>query len=325
PATMFNQTGTRTGVCTVCHDPINEPLTYEPTVLVCDDASSGVYKLDTVEYSDILGDKHFYPTTEDPAGNDLLVEYSILWNPSMLNLSTNGNDPYITTRLSRSEPILYWSPANNIGYSDCKYAGGFEWMGNYSTTVSDAEVTTPATMCGVNPNYSDYPNIGGAIAPDADNLDNGHEWGWHRVQIRIHQDVIDEAAVKAGTAGDKAEDYRATATVYFDGVPAFKLSTGTKGMQEAANLLFTAASDGENGITYEDGTASVIPFNVNRTRTDTDTTAYFVLADVFVTCGKNFVMNVEKVASPAANTFTVEEEGAEPVEINAPIYFKLAD
>ena len=325
PATLLNQTGARTGECTVCHDPVNEVLTFEPTVLVCDDTSGGGYPSESIYFEDILGDKHFYPTTEDPAGNDLLIEYSILWNETLLDLYTDtDNAPYITARVNK-EPVLYWSPRNDIGYSDAKFAGAFEWMGNFSKPISDSEVTTPATMCGVNPNYSDYPNIGGAIAPDADNLDNGHEWGWHRIQIRIHQELIDEAAVKAGTAGDKAEDYVTTATAYVDGVAIFKLSTGTKGLQKYEDNLFFAETDGEGGIKYEDGNAYVVAFYLNRKKAIADKTAYVVVADINVTCGKDFAMKVEKVASPAANTFTVEEEGAEPVEINAPIYFKLAD
>ncbi len=316
PVTMFNQTGARTGECTVCHDPVNEVLTFEPTVLVCTDTTSSAYATEGVAFADILGDKHFYPTNEDPTGNDLLIEYSVLFNETMLDLYEDTNNaPYITARLFRSEPILYWSPANNIGYSDCKYAGGFEWMGNFSTPISDAEVTTPATMCGVNPNYSDYPNIGGA---DPDNP----EWGWHRIQIRVHQALKDEAAVKSGVAGGTyASDYVATVTVYIDGTAAFKLSTGTKGLQNIENNLFLAEADGNGGITYTDGNASVIAFHINRTRAMPEKTAYIVLADINVTCGKDFVQRVEKVADPEEVLFEVEDG----VEIPAPIYYRLVE
>ena len=314
PATLLNQTGARTGECTICHNPVNEVLTFEPTVLVCTDTSSAGYATDGVAFSDILGDKHFYPTDEDPTGNDLLIEYSVLWNETMLDLyDTRNFDPYITARINK-EPVLLWSPMNNMDYSDCKYAGGFEWMGNFSTPISDAEVTTPATMCGVNPNYSDYPNIGGADQANP-------EWGWHRIQVRVHQELRDEAAVKTGAAGGDAKDYVATVTVYIDGVAAFKLFTGTKGLQKIEDNLFTADADGNGGITYTDGNASVVAFNINRRKAVADKTAYVVIADINVTCGKDFVQRVEKAVDPEDGLFEV----ADGVELNAPIYYRLVE
>ena len=334
PATMFNQTGARTGECTICHNPVNEVLTYEPTVLVCDGTSTGRYEYEQMSLADIRGDKHFYPTTEDPEGNDLYVEYSVLWNPSMLNLdgANNTKNPYIVVRFQDNDPILYWSPTTKIKTSDAKdFPGAFEWMGHYSVPVSDAEVTTPPEMCGPNGTYAQYPNIGGtAFEPDVDNLDNGHEWGWHRVAIRYHLELADEAAVKVGAAGDDKADYVGTVTCYIDGVAVFKLKTASTGndagIRTLTGSLFTAETDGEGGIKYTDMDDNwVNPFELQQRSVKTDTTAYVVIADVMVTCGKDFAMKVEKVATPTANTFTVEEEGAEPVEINAPIYFKLAD
>ena len=60
---------------------------------------------------------------------------------------------------------------------------------------------------------------------------------------------------------------------------------------------------------------------MNKSNTKADTVAYLAFSDVYVTCGTDFVMKVEKVASPEAKTLEV----AEGVEIPAPVYFKLAD
>ena len=315
--TMFNQTGSRTGTCKLCNKPVVEVLKYEPTVVVCTDKTSAGYATESVYFKDILGDKHFYPTTGDPTGNDLLIEYSVLFNETMLDLYTvKDQNPYITARINK-EPVLYWSPRNDMDYSDCKYAGGFEWTGNFATPVTDGEVITPAKMCGGGSEYADFPNVGGA---DKDNP----EWGWHRIQVRIHLALIDEAALKAEAAGTKAEkgDYVATATVYIDGVAAFKLSTGTNGMD---NNLFTAEADGNGGIKYEDGNTYAVAFYLNRTKAVSGKTAYVVISDMNVTCGKEFAMKVEKVATPAAATFTVDEEAETPVVLDAPVYFQLAD
>ena len=69
---------------------------------------------------------------------------------------------------------------------------------------------------------------------------------------------------------------------------------------------------------YSDVDSWIIPFQINRARTKADTTVYLALADISVTCGKSFVMPVEKVASPEAATLTV----ADDVELPAPIYFR---
>ena len=326
--TMFNQTGSRTGTCKLCSKPVVEVLKYEPIVLVCDGSKTSKYEYDTISFKDIRGDKHFYPTEGDDYGNDLYVEYSVLWNPTMLNLdgANNTKNPYIVTRLKDTDPILYWSPTTKIKTSDAKdFPGAIEWMGKYSVPISDAEVVTPPEMCGPDGTYEQYPNIGGTAAqPDVNNLDNGHEWGWHRVAIRYHLELADEAAVKAGTAGDNTSDYVGTVTCYVDGVAVFKLKTGDAGIRTLTGSLFTAETDGEGGIKYTDMDDNwVDPFEIQQRSVKSGTKAYVVIADVMVTCGKDFAMKVKKVAAPAAATFVVDE--ANNVEINAPVYFQLAD
>ena len=92
-------------------------------------------------------------------------------------------------------------------------------------------------------------------------------------------------------------------------------------MHKKANLLFTAASDGKGGIVYTDIAADryVIPFQLDDTTTKSGQTAYVAIADVSVSCGKNFVQSVEKCATPVNSTLTVEPGK----NLAAPIYYKL--
>ena len=305
PVNMFHVTGSREGVCTICDQTVVEELKFEPTIETFT-ATSGRYNTETVYYKDVRGDKHFYPTESDPDGNDLLVEFSILWNESILDLDPAGNC-YMCGRFDKNGPFYYFSPVVGCPTSDAGVAGAFEWMGNFATPISDSEVTTPATMCGKSSNYADYPNINGA---DPDHP----EYGWHRIGIRYHFELLD------GKSGAELADYRGTATVYIDGTAIFKLSTGDKGMQDKEAHLFNAERDGDT-VTYSDVDSFIIPFQINKAQAKADKTVYLALADLSVTCGDNFVMQVEKVASPAAATLTV----ADGVDIPAPIYFKLAD
>ena len=305
PVNMFHVTGSREGVCTICDQPVVEELKFEPTVEAFT-ASSGQYNTEKVYFADVRGDKHFYPTESDPEGNDLLVEFSILWNESILDFDPAGNC-YMCGRFDKNGPFYYFSPVVGCPTSDAGVAGAFEWMGNFATPISDSEVTTKPTMCGKSSNYDDYPNINGA---DPDHP----EYGWHRIGIRYHFELLD------GKSGAELADYRGTATVYVDGTAIFKLSTGDKGMQDKEAHLFNAERDGDT-VTYSDVDSFIIPFQINKAQAKADKTVYLALADLSVTCGDNFVMQVEKVASPAAATLTV----ADGVDIPAPIYFKLAD
>ena len=303
-ANMLNPTGSRTGVCTLCHNDVVEDILWEGPNIKAFEANSERYGMAEVKLEDVRGDDHFYPTDENPDGKDLYVEFSILWNETVLNFDASKN-PYMVGRFYDGKPFYYFSPVPGMSGSDAQFSGAFEWMGNFATPISDSEVTTPATMCGGNPNYSDYPNIAGT--------DEAHpEYGWHRVGVRYHLELLD------GKTGADLKDYVGIATGFVDGVAIFKLSTGADGMQNWESMLFKTEDGGES---YSDAGDIVVPFIMNKSNTKADTTAYLAFSDVYVTCGTDFVMKVEKVASPEADTLEV----AEGVEIPAPVYFKLAD
>ena len=306
-ANMLNPTGSRTGVCTLCQNDVVEDILWEGPTIKAFDAISERYGMAEVKLEDVRGDDHFYPTEVNPEGKDLYVEFSILWNETVLNFDASNN-PYMVGRFYDGKPFYYFSPVSGMSYSDAQFPGAFEWTGNLKTPISDSEVTTPTGMVSAGENFSDYPNIAGT--------DEAHpEYGWHRFGIRYHLELLD------GKTGADLKDYVGIVTAFVDGVAIFKLSTGTDGMQNWESMLFKAESDGEGGIVYSDAGDIVVPFIMNKSNTKADTVAYLAFSDVYVTCGTDFVMKVEKVASPEAKTLEV----AEGVEIPAPVYFKLAD
>ena len=321
--TLLNPTVHRTGECTRCQTVLEEDATFEPEVLTFTPTSSRHHRRTLL--SEVTGDDHFYPTDENLDGKDLMVEFSALWNETLLNLapgSGSGDYTYITMRLANSggteqTSISFWSAINDGPYADCPFAGGFEYSSDFDQIPAEGAAFTPVGMTKAGKNYSDYPNIGG---PDQDHP----EWGWHRIQYRVHQSVINLAELEADTeAGATKAKYKLTYTLYIDGV-AVAMLEGQDNNFDAINYLYSAESDGEGGIVYGDNEHEgvyVYALLFNASRTNVDTTAYWADADVSITCGTEFVQKVEKVATPAAATLEVDEG----VEIPAPIYFKLAD
>ncbi|MBR5043703.1 MAG: hypothetical protein IKX66_00020, partial [Clostridia bacterium] len=215
------------------------------------DDSDSTQLADRKLLSEIQTGTHFYPTPANPDGKDLLVEYSILWNHTLLNLNTSAN-PYITTRLaswsgSNDDNLVWWSPTNDIDSSWCQYAGGFE-VGALQSIAPAGAAYTPAGMCAEEGGYNAYPNIGGAIQADAGDLTNGHEWGWHHVQVRFHQEVSNVDAVKGGAPAE----YEFVVTTYIDGEPISMLKSSNEHTIKADNYLFTAKYDSKDGIKYFD-------------------------------------------------------------------------
>lgn len=314
---LFHDTGSREGVCTICGDTVVEEIKFKPTVKEGTAMGSSTYRSAQFNILKLQGDAHFYPTDADPLGNDLLIEFSILWNPTMLNLA-GTSDPYCATRVEKSGTgttnLTYWSGTDNPSGSWCPYAGGFE--GSSLTGGS------PAGMMKDHGDYADYPNIGGSVAPaDAENLDNGHEWGWHRFGMRIHEEVTNLSALLADDEpGKTAATYKTTVTVYFDGVEIYSVYGDFKS-DKLWSRLYSVSSNGDGTVTYADIDESVvaIPFAINSTTTVSGTIAYIVIADQSATCGKAFVQNVQRVDNPTAATYEV----AEGVAVPAAMYFQL--
>ena len=287
----------------------------------------------TAIYEDILegGDKHFYPTAENADGLYLYVEYSILWNPTLKNI--NSGDPIYSTRIGgqndtgTANDIIWMSLKDNASGSDCIFAGGYEYGGLRTVNVGPKSMSTPVPT---NKTFDCWPNIGGAVQADYNNLNNGHEWGWHRVGLRLHQELLNEAelvAYRADAEGEKPEaKYLMWAECYIDGVLIFKLSnaeTTENGAStyKAENMLFTAEADGEGNVIYNDIADTKYILGVRGVaKTASGDGAYFIYGDYSASAGTDgFKQNVSKVASPAANVYTTKDG----VEINAPVYYSV--
>ena len=271
--------------------PINEAIGTTATPL------NEVIKDKRNIYTDVLdsGAKTFCPNEINPEGNDLLIEYSVLYNHYMVQYLENDNDPYVTARIakenfSENSPLAWWSPCANCPSSYCTYAGGFESTAHIETPVSDDEVTTPAGMVSPGGSYADYPNIGGS---DPDNP----EYGWHRIGFRIHEEVT-----TLPTANTEAE-YLITVTTYVDGVAVAKLQ-GPLNANRTANYLYTASYNASTGkVEYTDIASNRYVFlyrmKYKGNNTGKSKSAYCVFADAYATCGKEFVQQVERVTPVA--------------------------
>ena len=320
-ATLLNPTGMKTATCSLCGTELKEAIVYAPKVEKWDSYSSGAYQ-DKAMLGDLLGDRHFFPIDEDPEGNDLLVEYSILWNESCFNLDP-AKQAFIDVRFtgdngSKSKNCIYWAPTAGVKWSDSPVAGSFEYGGcDQNEPDNPYPRFTPNNPEGIGTAYTDFPNIGG---PDPDNI----EWGWHRVSVRLHEEVTNEAALMADSvAGETPAEYKLTVWVYIDGeLVVHAYANDLRADSGEDRKLYSAESDGLGGINYtENVTLWVYGFRLNSKTAKAGTNVYFSYADLSVTVGKDFVQDVEKVAEPVATELEVEEG----VSIPTTMYYQAKD
>ena len=333
-ATIFED-GKRAGRCKYCDEEFEEDYSTIVEVAYTTEPKENKHFAQTAIYNDILeeGEKHFYGTDANPDGLDLFIEYSILWNPTLKNI--NNGDPIYSTRIGGSNDsgacndVIWMSLKDAASGSDCIFAGGYEYGGLRTVDYGPVTMSTPVPSTKT---FDCWPNIGGAVAADYDNLNNGHEWGWHRIGVRMHQELLNEDALKAYVANpDDSEstapkaEYLLWAECYIDGVLIFKLSNAATVVNGAStykeeNMLFTAEANGEGGITYTDINESKYVMGVRLiAKAATADGAYFVYGDYYATAGTAFKQTVTKVASPAAATYTTEDGTV----ISAPCYYQL--
>ena len=334
-ATLF-QLGSRHGECKLCGtDVVEEFDSFTEWVYTPTTSAQNGYEVNVA--SDVLKDKHFYPDASNGnAGLDLYLEFSLLWNPSLLKVSNKDNQVLVANihpmPWKDGNDVMWMSLVDNAKGSDGIFAGGFEYTATRTVEYGpDGMSQQTANDNKVGNQYTDFPNIGGNVAASATDLNNGHEWGWHRVALVIHEELTNEAAVKTG----EDASYLITCSVFIDGVKIYTLSNTespdfNKSSYKDHNLLFTAKGDGAGGITYTDiGESEILRLYIPTTATTADT-AYAVLADISVTAGAagsgvnpgtGFVQSVSKNASPAANTYTTKD--GTDTAINAPIWFTI--
>ena len=280
-------------------------------------------------YTDVLlsGAKTFCPTQENPTGNDLYVEYSVLFNKHLKKLK-GSNNPYVVTSvgnsdLSKGKPLCFWSPCDDVTTSASKQTGCFEDAGNFTTVAA----SDPGLFPNMVPPYggdasvfANYPNVGGSVALDPDHTDNGCEVGWHRIGLVYHEEVLNVDAVKGGADAE----YYLTVSLYLDGTLVSVLCADDNLDGDHGNWdmkLYTAQSDGKGGITYTDIASDryVFVYRMKYQGTSNSSPAYCVFADAYATCGKSFVQTVEHVDLPTSSYYRADDEKA----IFAPLYYQI--
>lgn len=172
PATLL-ENGWKSDHCSICgagHAVVSTPSETTPVVINGKDASapsgwgsSKNFFSPQTSLKDIAAEEgHFYPTQSNPQGNDLLVEFSILWNST---LSAWGSGKSLDL-------------GNFSGGDVNSRSTSWLYVNNGSIELSDG---------GTNANV--IYNSGAGVSG----------YGWHRIGIRYHQDATNNGGSVAYT------------------------------------------------------------------------------------------------------------------------------
>ena len=301
--TFFSE-GLAEGKCSAC----NETLSYtvpktDVTVIVSDSSTkNNVAPNYAAGIADAMNGKTFAPTEDNPNGNDLYLEFSILWNDTMANIDGNGigwghmaNSSDVTIEsdsIVKAFSWLYYK--NNSSNEWCPFAGGFEFSEGVKSFEFGPEWRKNTSS---NPTTEeDYTII--------DGLD-----GWHRIGLQYHQNVN-------VVAGQVTQDV--TITVYIDGVKTNEMIVNWGDFFYTAEIVngemvYTDNVDVESyfAVFYRIGNPAL--------QSGVTDNAYFIFADCILSVGDGFVLDVAPVTDPAADTFSPEED----VELSAKMYYQL--
>ena len=257
------------GVCTVCGQEVSGPLAKtEATIYEIKQSKNDAFVIrDSEKLGDILGEnQHFYPTTENPEGRSLYIEFSMLLNGTMNNFG-NTNITF---------PGIYTNNSLDSGFGEAafwyyiKAADGIA-QGSYDDWTSNALKDLG------------YYNAKTALAMD----------GWHRFGFEFHQNTT--------INGDNVS-YTMTVTMYMDGTRVYEATLGAKTDATAKMLLYTAeVVDGE--VIYTDRVDTYAAYYRYTAYVTNGTPAYFVVADQYMSC-EGFTLNVSPVENPEAQDFT---------------------
>ena len=312
--TLLDPTGgARHGTCTICNEPVNEgiawtqPMVYQTNWDAAARAASP-YSIKNPDRKtvDIFGVKtnitkargngHYYPDeSNENVGNDLLVEFSFLYNETMANATQDA-----TLAVMNIENNNVFNINLKTGKITAKIRtenGGDSYVFESPSAVSHAV------------------SIG--------------EYGWHRFAMRMSQ----TAAIE-----DDAVKYTVIATAYLDGVKIFEIDKTNYALYKhnkgtPSGLLYTATIE-DDKLVYQDlGTDGhfndvyIMVEEIDKNESDPNA-GYVVVADFKVTCGQDFVQQVEPNATPAAaDDFVLDDKGtpddtADDVTCPAKIYYQ---
>ena len=300
--TLLAPDGNRSGVCKLCNEPVNEAIAWTPPMVYLTNwdaaaraASPYSIKNPDRKTVDIFGVKtnitkargngHYYPDeSNENVGNDLLVEFSFLYNETMANATQDA-----TLAVMNIEN-------HNVFNIDLK-------NGKITARIRTAGEGGPDEYLFESPSaVSHAVSIG--------------EYGWHRFAMRMSQTAeIKDDAVKYTVI---ATAYLDGVKIFEIDKTNYALSKHNKGTP--SGLLYTATIE-DDKLVYKDLGSGDAHFNdVYIMVEDIDANAsdpnagYVVVADFKVTCGQKVVQNVEPNATPAAaDNFVLDDKGTPDV------------
>lgn len=120
------------------------------------------------------------------------------------------------------------------------------------------------------------------------------EYGWHRFGVRFHSEAVNESETVVFTV---------TATAYLDGVEIIvaDLTSWVNSLSSVVNgRIFKATADGNGGLTYQDETSKTCDVYIKCEEFYNNANGKLVLTDVSMTCGRDFVQQVEPAETPIA-------------------------
>ena len=294
-ATLFEQTGSRHGECSVCHQDVVEATTFVPAIYNPADLSN--YEGDKTmlllskTLPAILDGDHFYPTDINPHGKALYFEFSILYNETMANSATDEFNLCLNYQGKGGNTIFCFVTKDN-GSGWCKYAGGFDFSTKKSILFGPPS--------GDSQPKENYPNMG--------------EYGWHNIGVKVYQ--------TAAIVNDAVE-YSGISTLYIDGVKVWELEMDMSRLKlssDKTNYLFYATIDNGNLVYSDNPTAEKVRFQLRGDGINNSTAPmYFVYTgEKWSVVDYDFTPIVRPVASPAAATYALSDT----ITVPAAIYFE---
>ena len=314
--------GNLTCNCPVCDlpyeitDVTRDPLIYDsknPNELFVASYNNKTYSMyKTVR--EIRGDKHFYPSSKSVGaddGNDLWFEFSLLWNDTFSNRTTDKSEIRLfgfrdSTNLSKYRGFYYLYLLD--GQTDaCPYKGHIDYSTYLKGCSPDENCADDLTSLG---NSLNGRAIGRYVAGwSASKTSSPYLWdsewqttgGWHRLGFRYHQEV-------ASVAGSTVT-YAGYTELYIDGILCWRVHSNMSasdgdGLAKNGLLLWTATAQDGKIKSYTDNDNVMVELSLDNV-TKSSNSVYVVVGDPYWTCGDGFVLPVERNDTPGSEKITL--------------------